>query len=116
MSDDIVERLRELNTTAFGRLMNEAADEIDRLRSWQDQHDCCMCGSRMSDHDIGSGHSPVSMYDYYQSQLEQRAEAAEAKLATAVKALERYALGYCGEDTARAALAAQGKEKTHEPG
>lgn len=25
----------------------------------------CMCGSRMEDHDIGSGHSPVSMHDYY---------------------------------------------------
>jgi hypothetical protein len=90
---DLVERLRKFaglppqdNNASLWAL--EAADEIERLRAWQDQHDCCMCGSRMSDHDIGSGHSPVSMYDYYQLQLEKRAEAAEAKLATAVKALK----------------------------
>jgi hypothetical protein len=29
---DIVERLRKLNTTAFGRLMDEAADEIEAAR------------------------------------------------------------------------------------
>lgn len=25
----------------------------------------CMCGSPMDDHDMGSGHSPVSMHEYY---------------------------------------------------
>jgi len=25
----------------------------------------CMCGSTMDGHDIGSGHAPVSMHDYY---------------------------------------------------
>jgi len=25
----------------------------------------CMCGSRIEDHDIGSGHAPVSMHDYF---------------------------------------------------
>lgn len=25
----------------------------------------CMCGSYMDAHDLGSGHSPVSMHDYY---------------------------------------------------
>lgn len=32
----------------------------------------CMCGSRMEDHDFGSGHSPVSMHDYYSSQLDEQ--------------------------------------------
>jgi hypothetical protein len=86
---DIVERLRNCENDPMWAdhaeiakcWCKEAADEIKRLRAWQDQHDCCMCGSRMSDHDIGSGHSPVSMYDYYQLQLEKRAEAAEARIA-----------------------------------
>lgn len=44
------------------------------------EHDCCMCGSRMEDHDIGSGHSPVSMYDYHQDQLVKEVERLKAKL------------------------------------
>lgn len=29
-----------------------------------DDHDTCMCGSSIDSHNIGSGHSPVSMADY----------------------------------------------------
>lgn len=34
----------------------------------------CMCGSAVEGHDIGSGHSPVSMHDYYchQAEIEQQ--------------------------------------------
>ena len=43
---------------------------LDAAEAWRDQFDCCMCGSPMKDHNIGSGHSPVSMYDYRLSKLE----------------------------------------------
>lgn len=29
----------------------------------------CMCGSEIEAHNIGSGHSPVSIYDYYCSEI-----------------------------------------------
>lgn len=38
--------------------------ELAADHAWRDQFDCCMCGSRMDAHDIGSGHAPVSEYDY----------------------------------------------------
>ena len=34
-------------------------------------NDCCMCGNRMEDHDMYSGHSPVSMHEYYCSVVEE---------------------------------------------
>jgi hypothetical protein len=55
--------------------------ERDEARAWRDKFDCCMCGSRMDSHDIGSGHSPVSMYDYEMQSL-------SAELAKAREALE----------------------------
>ena len=37
----------------------------DRLMSWPlDDVETCMCGSLVKDHDIGSGHSPVSQADH----------------------------------------------------
>jgi dsDNA-binding SOS-regulon protein len=55
--------------------------ERDEARAWRDKFDCCMCGSRMDSHDIGSGHSPVSMYDYEMQSLS--AELAKAREALA---------------------------------
>jgi hypothetical protein len=76
------EKRRLVVDRAHGLLARaEAAEhERDKARRWIDQFDCCMCGSRMSGHDIGSGHSPVSMYDYHKDQTEKRAEAAEARV------------------------------------
>jgi hypothetical protein len=56
--------------------------ERDEAQVWRDQFDCCMCGSTMDSHDIGSGHSPVSMYDYERHSL-------AAELTKAREALER---------------------------
>ena len=37
----------------------------DRVMTWPvGEQEHCMCGSRVKDHDIGSGHSPVSMGDH----------------------------------------------------
>lgn len=41
------------------------ASTKDRVMTWpvaEQEH--CMCGSRVKDHDIGSGHSPVSMGEH----------------------------------------------------
>lgn len=43
---------------------------LKHAEDWREQFDCCMCGSRMDAHDIGAGHSPVSMYDYHLWQLQ----------------------------------------------
>lgn len=65
--------------------------ERDGAQKRLDEFDCCMCGSRMSDHNVGSGHSPVSIYDYRLDQAEQSAKTAEARLAEAER-LVREAL------------------------
>ena len=62
--------------------------EVERLREFERQHDYCCCGSRMEDHNIGSGHSPVSVYDYQYDRAVTRAETAEARNAELVKALD----------------------------
>lgn len=51
----------------------------------------CCCGSDINGHGIGDGHSPVSQYHYALYNLENRAEAAEAKLAQIEK---QDAVGY----------------------
>lgn len=58
-------------------------DELEAARKETEQCHAkatCMCGSYVAEHDIGSGHAPVSMYDYSLDQAEKRAEAAEAAL------------------------------------
>lgn len=60
---------------------------LEREEKWREQFDCCMCGSRMGDHGIGSGHSPVSMYDYHQDQLAARTAAVETDIAEFMRRL-----------------------------
>ena len=99
------------------------AERDEALAKWRET-DTCMCGARMDDHDIGSGHTPVSMYDYEFDQVRQRAEAAEAQSAAlaaqveAATALIRRWVSWCDDwyagkphpsddiDAARAYLAA----------
>src|SRR5690606_4456836 len=59
----------------------------------------CMCGSPI-DHGAWEGHTPVSVYDYSLDQERSRAEAAEAKLAEAMKVIAA-----CDPDTIRELLA-----------
>lgn len=40
----------------------------------------CMCGCEMEAHDIGSGHSPVSMHDYYSQSEQHRDQVIEDSL------------------------------------
>ena len=61
---------------------------LKQERDWRSQFDCCMCGSRMNDHDIGSGHSPVSMYDYNQDRLQAALTASEAEATSLRRKLE----------------------------
>jgi hypothetical protein len=79
--NDLIRALRDA--------LAERTRELDEAQRWIDKFDCCMCGSRMSAHDIGSGHSPVSMYDYHMSQTQERAEAAERECAALRDALLR---------------------------
>jgi DNA repair exonuclease SbcCD ATPase subunit len=69
-------RMEESEALAFqlAEQVNQAKSELAAAEKWRQQFDCCMCGSRMDAHDIGSGHSPVSMYDYHMGQLEQQIE------------------------------------------
>lgn len=57
--------------------------ERDALRARLDEFDCCMCGSLMKEHGMGSGHSPVSMYDYHLSEVEAEVSRLTASLAAA---------------------------------
>src|SRR5690606_28222062 len=62
----------------------------------------CMCGSPI-DHGAWEGHTPVSVYDYSLDQERARAEAAEAKLAEAIKVLDAIdrvnrGLDWCDQD------------------
>lgn len=76
----------------------EAADALADLRKQRDDAKAhieqvhakytCMCGSLVDEHGIGSGHSPVSMYDYALDQAETRAASLEAQLAEAQRLLE----------------------------
>lgn len=57
--------------------LEELTVENERLKEFERQHDYCCCGDRIDSHGLGSGHSPVSMYDYAYSRAIERAEAAE---------------------------------------
>ena len=92
---DIVERLRrrgrELTQVGDGTLQGlvlQAADEIERLRK---------INTKLQ-RDLSDRINDIFEHD--------------AEIERLRAALNRYAHGYCGEDTARAAL----KEKNHEPG
>lgn len=50
---------------ASDELLEALADTRERILTWPiGDHEHCMCGSCVKDHDIGSGHSPVSMGDH----------------------------------------------------
>lgn len=93
--EDIIQRA----AIALGPSMVEldkAKAEVASLREWRDQFDCCMCGSLMTAHDIGSGHSPVSMYDYHMGELQAEVErlqgsydVVECRAAALAKEVER---------------------------
>lgn len=72
----LIEQLRRDPSDGLGNL---AADEIERLNTELEQMEAklyCMCGSAMEDHSIGSGHAPVSMFDYaVEQEVERRLKA-----------------------------------------
>jgi len=72
------EQIGRLNTR-IAALERERNQLLDKLH--------CMCGSPI-DHSAWEGHTPVSVYDYSLDQERSRAEAAEAKLAEAMKVLD----------------------------
>lgn len=72
-------------TTLRTLLEHNAALKRERNRLLDKLH--CMCGSSI-DHSAWEGHTPVSVYDYSLDQERSRAEAAEAKLAEAMKVLD----------------------------
>ncbi len=68
-----IERLNDeltCGSEAFEAVSRERDEALERLN----ELDHCMCGGRMDGHDIGSGHSPVSMYEYHQDQLIEEVE------------------------------------------
>ena len=93
LARELERRIREMKV--FGEA--EVADECDRLKERVAELERernqlldklhCMCGSPI-DHSAWEGHTPVSVYDYSLDQERSRAEAAEAKLAEAMKVLD----------------------------
>lgn len=81
----------------------ERNKELERERDQLRDKLHCMCGSPIN-HSAWEGHTPVSVYDYSLDQERSRAEAAEAKLAEAMKALAevrrhaRNIWGACSSD------------------
>lgn len=57
-----LKRDRAIRTAELSKALRETRD---RIMSWPlDDTETCMCGSPVSDHGIGDGHSPVSMADH----------------------------------------------------
>ena len=57
-----LKRDRAIRTAELSRVLRETRD---RIMSWPiDDHETCMCGSLVSGHGIGDGHSPVSVADH----------------------------------------------------
>src|SRR5690606_31225703 len=85
------------------RTLLERIAELERDRDQLLDKLHCMCGSPIS-HSAWEGHTPVSVYDYSLDQERSRAEAAEARLAEALKALvevrrrARNIWGACSSD------------------
>jgi BMFP domain-containing protein YqiC len=48
----------------------------------------CMCGDYVDHHSMGSGHSPVSMYDYSLSRAEEENELLKARVTQLERRLE----------------------------
>ena len=86
-----------IDTWGVEPMTNEAADIIDQqqatikelvevLEGWVTLHSkvtietgCCCCGDAISDHNIGSNHSPVDEGAYYADQQAKRTRALIAK-------------------------------------
>lgn len=97
-------RMKELEAeNARLRALLERNKELEQERDQLLDKLHCMCGSPI-DHSAWEGHTPVSVYDYSLDQERSRAEAAEAKLAEAMKALAevrrraRNIWGACSSD------------------
>lgn len=57
-----LKRDRAIRTAELRKVLRETRD---RITSWPiDDTETCMCGSPVSGHGIGDGHSPVSMSDH----------------------------------------------------
>jgi TolA-binding protein len=67
---------------------DEAKAREKALQDRLDEYDCCMCGSRMSEHGIGSGHSPVSMHDYRLDQAEAREKVLQQRVEELEEAIQ----------------------------
>lgn len=53
-----------------------AAKHIEQLQAKL----TCMCGDYVDHHSMGSGHSPISMYDYSQQNLEDENKQLKAEI------------------------------------
>ncbi len=65
-------------------------DEIDRLEAEIEQHHAkstCCCGNYMTEHGLGDGHSPVSMYDYALDQTQSQLETARWQIGQQIKVI-----------------------------
>lgn len=62
----VAAELDRLKSSVLLKIATEALNATkDRVMTWPvGEQEHCMCGSRVKDHDIGSGHSPVSMGDH----------------------------------------------------
>jgi hypothetical protein len=88
LNDDVASALAGLSAE-----IEKLKAERDEAYEFRRQHDYCCCGWRMDDHNIGSGHAPVSVYDYHLAQTEERAEAAAAEVVKLKSALFAIAAG-----------------------
>jgi len=65
-------------------------DEVARLRAEIEQHHAksiCCCGNYVTEHGLGDGHSPVSMYDYALEQAEGALETARRQIGQQIKVI-----------------------------
>src|SRR5258708_15673095 len=68
----------------------ELLDEIDRLEAEIEQHHAkstCCCGNYMTEHGLGDGHSPVSMYDYALDQTQSQLQTARWQIGQQIKVI-----------------------------
>lgn len=108
--EDLVARLRDFSWNAASIVTGDrvtatsAADaltallarlsEVEKALKQCHAKSTCMCGSYVSQHGIGDGHSPVSMYDYELDRAQTRISELERLLGELEKAENNFRIAH----------------------
>jgi len=72
-----------------GIVPKKAVEPVAKMLEQMEAKMTCMCGDYVNHHSMGSGHSPVSMYDHALSETEMRLSEAKVRIAQLESRLEQ---------------------------